>query len=153
MKVVVGGTFSPLHKGHKKLLEKAFKIGQKVVIGLTSNEMVDDKHGEIEPYNLRKQKLERYIKKIKGNTPYRITKIKDPVGASLQKDIDAIVVSQETKPGANKINKKRHEKGLKPLTVITVRMEEAEDGEPISSTRIRRGIIDKDGNLLKDKTP
>ena len=39
-KVAVGGTFDELHSGHKALINKAFEVGEKVVIGLSSGEFV-----------------------------------------------------------------------------------------------------------------
>jgi pantetheine-phosphate adenylyltransferase len=46
-KVAVGGTFDKLHRGHKKLLLKAFKIGDTVVIGLTTDEMQQSSQNHI----------------------------------------------------------------------------------------------------------
>jgi len=39
--VTVGGTFDALHKGHWFLLEEAFKVAEKVLIGLTTDEFAE----------------------------------------------------------------------------------------------------------------
>ncbi|MFP3951860.1 MAG: adenylyltransferase/cytidyltransferase family protein, partial [Candidatus Bathyarchaeia archaeon] len=36
--VTVGGTFDVMHKGHWFLLEEAFEVGEKVIIGITTDE-------------------------------------------------------------------------------------------------------------------
>jgi len=38
--VATGGTFDIIHKGHMALLNKAFTISSKVIIGLSSDELV-----------------------------------------------------------------------------------------------------------------
>ncbi|ODS39487.1 MAG: hypothetical protein A7316_05430 [Candidatus Altiarchaeales archaeon WOR_SM1_86-2] len=45
-KVVIGGTFNTLHRGHKAVLDTGFEVGKTVVIGLTS----DDFANRIDPY-------------------------------------------------------------------------------------------------------
>ena len=39
--ITVGGTFDVLHKGHWFLLEEAFNVGERVLIGLTTDEFVE----------------------------------------------------------------------------------------------------------------
>ena len=67
--------------------------------------------------------------------------------AATDKCIEALVVSEETKKTANKINQQRQRNGLNALTIITINMVPSEDYSPISTTRIRRGEIDREGRL------
>ena len=86
----------------------------------------------------------------KNDVKYYIFPIDDPYGPCLDsEEIDVIVVSEETAPRAEEINRLRGERGLRPLEVVVVDMLPAEDGKPISSTRIRRGEIDREGRLLR----
>ena len=65
------------------------------------------------------------------------------------KGLDALVVSKETEQTAEKINKIAFEAGLQHLKIITVNMVPAENCSPISTTRIRKGEIDRNGHMIK----
>lgn len=151
-KVAVGGTFQYFHDGHAKLIEKAFEIAEngKVHIGLTSDEMLSKSHS-VDNYEIRRVRLLQYIKKMEiSDNRYEITKLNDPYGPSLEEDFDFIIVSPETYPVALKINRIREEKGKKLLGIVYVEYVMAEDGIPISSTRIAKGEIDRHGRLQKE---
>lgn len=149
MRVAVGGTFQPLHDGHKMLLRKAFELSKDVDIGLTSDEMA--RNARVRPvknYEERKKALEDWIRKEIDVEPH-IFKINDPYGPTLNDDYDYLVVSAETFPAALKINEMRNAAGRKPITIYRVDCVLAEDGKPISATRVVRGDIDVHGNLLR----
>lgn len=146
-KVAVGGTFDKFHYGHMRLIDIAFEIGLSVVIGVTSNEFGGVK-GRIEPCNIRMSNLRHLLEKKHQN--YDIQELNDAYGTTItDESIDAIVVSEETEPTAFKINKIRKENGMKPLDIVTIGMVLADDGIPISSTRIRKGEIDKRGTIIR----
>ena len=145
--VAVGGTFDHFHKGHEKLLNKAFEIGNYIMVGVTSNEFGGQK-GNIEPCSKRMSELEEFLQKF--NSRYTVKRLEEPYGPTVHDpQIDAIVVSRETEPVADKINEIRQEKGIKPLKIFVIGWVLAEDEKPISSTRIRNGEIDRNGKVLK----
>lgn len=145
-KVAVGGTFDKFHDGHKKLLETAFEIGNEIEIGVTSNEFGGRK-GDIDSCKERMANLKSFFN---DKSNFSVTPLNDPYGTTVfDKEFDAIVVSEETKPTAIEINEIRKNKGMLPLDIIVVHFVLAEDGVPISSTRIRCGEINKKGNILK----
>ena len=79
---------------------------------------------------------------------YLITKLESRFGAGIfTKDIEAIVVSAETLPSVESANLKRVQSGLPEMKVEVVPMIVAQNGSRISSTRIRAGEIDEEGNL------
>ncbi|WP_292477950.1 hypothetical protein [Methanothrix sp.] len=58
------------------------------------------------------------------------------------------MVSPETLPMAEKINRLRTKKGLPPLQISRIEYQMAQDKIRISSTRISEGKIDRHGRLL-----
>ncbi|MDD5145946.1 MAG: phosphopantetheine adenylyltransferase [Candidatus Pacebacteria bacterium] len=147
-KVVIGGTFDLFHKGHEALLEKAFSLGN-VTIGLVSDKMAKiTKKRKIESFSVRKNKILRFIKKeLKLKT--RILKINDKFGPTLKEDFDYIVVSPETYGTALMINREREKINKKLIEIVKIDFVLAEDGKPISSTRIFNGEINRQGKLQK----
>lgn len=141
-KIVVGGTFDHLHKGHKELLSRASSLGS-VKVGLTSNDMAREMKGEgVEDYEVRKEALLAYLPEIE------VEKIDNPTGFAVEEDFDYIVVSEETKKRAEEINEKRKEAEKEEMIIEEIDTVLAEDGSPLSSTRIRSGEIDKEGKLV-----
>jgi pantetheine-phosphate adenylyltransferase len=151
-KVAVGGTFDELHRGHKTLLGKAFEVGNKVVIGLSSDEFVSKmgKPHATAPYGERCRELEAYLKEVGLTERAEIVQLNDPFGLTISgKGLEALVVSKETQKIADRINEKRQLAGMAPLKIVAVNMVQAENSSPISTTRIRRGEIDRNGHMLK----
>lgn len=146
-KVAVGGTFDQFHKGHRCLLDEAFKVGEEVVIGVTSDVFGGQK-GDIDPCDTRMSNLRDFLLQYPQKS--HVVRLDDPYGPTIhENDFDAIVVSKETEPTAIEINEIRKDKKLKPLDIVVIEMVSADDGVPISSTRIRKGEIDRMGHLLK----
>ncbi len=150
-KVAVGGTFDELHRGHKTLLAKAFEVGDCVVVGLSSDEFVAKmgKPHKTASYAERLKELLAYVAELGFSDRVEVVPLKDPYGLTISgKGLEALVVSKETERTAQKINAVRVKAGLEPMQIVTVSMVQAENCTPISTTRIRRGEIDRNGHLL-----
>ena len=147
--VAMGGTFDIIHKGHIALLDRAFSVSSKVIIGLTSDDLAK-KRGKtlFNSYEKRLKTLEKTIQEHFPDSSYQVSKLDNDFGpAVLEKDVQALVVSEETGRQGDVLNKLRQEKNLNPVDVIIVPMILAKDGSRISTTRIKNSEIDAEGNL------
>lgn len=151
--VIVGGTFDHFHKGHKSLLDLAFQIGKKVTIGIAQPNLYKDKllSSVIEEYEARKKSVVDYLNKDNLLIRSSLISITDIYGTSDEDvTIEAIIVSDETRENAIKVNELRKKIGIKPLEIIILPFVKGTDGKIISSERIRLGEIDRDGNPYID---
>lgn len=149
-KAILGGTFDHLHRGHKHFLSQAFENARQITIGLTTQDFTTNKflHDSIESYDVRKKALEMYLAERGYNTRTKIIPISDIYGNSLsEKDIDVIFLIDSNKENVEKINAERKKIGFSELAIVKILPVLADDGEIISSTRIRKGEIDREGFL------
>ena len=147
--VATGGTFDIIHNGHIALLSESFAISKKVIIGLTGDELASKKQKNLlNDYSKRLESLVGLIEKKFPGTEYQISKLDNDFGpAVLEGDVQALVVSDETSPQGDILNKLRSEKNFPPVEVVVVPMVLAKDGSKISTTRIKNSEIDSEGNL------
>lgn len=149
--VVCGGTFDLLHKGHKKFLQDILNLSGEVLVGITSNEYVSKfKQEGIEDFEIRKKLVLDFLASLGVSDRVEIVSINQAYEPLLTSKFSprAIAVTLQTKKTAIEINDKRKKLGLPELIIEVIEMERAEDGEEISSSRIRNGEINREGRLF-----
>lgn len=136
----VGGTFDHLHDGHKILLaSSAFLTSNKLIIGLTSEKLLVNKKFKeyLEDFEIRKENVLKFVELLDPNLSYDILPINDICGPTgYEPNIEALIVSQETKSGGDFVNATRAEKGLSQLFVFVVNVLGGK--EKLSSTYLRQ---------------
>ena len=152
--VATGGTFDHIHEGHVALLTESFSVGDRVVIGVTSDAFaLKEGKSPDQSYDERVRALKSLIERKFPGREYLIAKLDDFFGPGIASpEVQAIVVSKETAKRVPIANALRKAKGFPPLEVETVDYVLAADSKPISSTRIRSGEIDAQGKVLKRQT-
>ena len=155
-KVATGGTFDRIHAGHRRLLERSFEVGDEVVIGLTSDEFAR-REGKRPKRSYRHEGGRAPTPTSRQLSPagaIRIARLDDYFGPGIANaEVEALVASPETGKRVELANGLRAERGFSPLELVVIDWVAAEDGQPISSTRIRRGEIDEEGRLLSLSAP
>jgi pantetheine-phosphate adenylyltransferase len=155
MQVVLGGTFDPIHDGHRALFERAFELGD-VTVGLTSDSLAPKTRSQeryVRPFGERQADLAAELARFAEahDREFTIRELTEPTGVATEPGFDVLIVSPETEDGGQRVNDIRAERGLDPLDVEVVDHVPAEDGDPISSTRVVSGKIDEHGNLTPER--
>ena len=149
--VATGGTFDEIHIGHIALLSKAFQVGNKVIIGVSSDEFAKSRGKKLNHnFDRRVSNLRDTISSEFGKVNYEIARLDADFGPAVTSgDVSVLVTSSDTQNKGTALNEMRTKRGLKPVAVIAVELLKAQDGSPISSTRIRAGEIDDKGRLIR----
>lgn len=139
----VAGTFDVLHEGHMALLRRAFEIGDRVLVGITSDAMAGSSRVTSVPLEIRSVELSRVLDLM--GRPYELVVIDDIYGPAEMDDADVLVVSEETLPNGRAVNERRLERGLPPMELSVVGLVMADGGSKISSSAILRGEYGRGG--------
>jgi pantetheine-phosphate adenylyltransferase len=163
---ILGGTFTPIHNGHRALLHKAFQTASHdgpgdghVVVGLTSPDLASETRSDpshaalLGSFADRRDALLTELDRIGDayTATWEVIRLEDPGGPAADRpDLDALVTSPESKAQrrAYDINRERVDRGLSPLEIHTPPFIVDEEGNRISSTRIRNGEVDVFGRIL-----
>lgn len=139
----MGGTFDHLHDGHKFLIKTALLLSKKIVIGLTTEDLLKKKkHAvKIENYKTREQNLKTFIDSIGHLNRVEIIPLNDPYGPPVHEpEYEGIIASQETYKNALKINEIRESKSFTPLIIIVIPRIKGRNNNILSSTAIREKL-------------
>jgi len=153
--VCVGGTFDHAHAGHRLLLACAVAVAKKRLdVGVTGEALLANKKYKeyLQSYAEREQFCRDFIK---ASAPVGLMVNFGPLDenwpiAATREDVDALVVSEETVEGGEKINEERKKRGFPELELVVVDVllgrkktnggeegGEENGGGKLSSTRLR----------------
>ncbi len=139
----MGGTFDHLHIGHELLIKTALSISKKVLIGLTTENMLKNKKhfSKLEDYWTRENNIKKFVSSFTDLKRIKIVELMDSYGPPINDpEYEGLVVSQETYPTALKMNEIRETKGFNPMIIIIIPILKSEDDKKLSSTSIREKL-------------
>tara|TARA_B100001996_G_scaffold336899_1_gene288455 strand:- start:1694 stop:2725 length:1032 start_codon:yes stop_codon:yes gene_type:complete len=144
---LVGGTFDFFHIGHQKLIDTGLSHCQSLEIWVVSDEIAQKKDSRIKSWEERCEYLKSQLS-LADNSRVSFHKLLDDYGAAIyHENASLILCTEETLSNCILINSIRSKNGLAELSIIEVPYVYSEDGNTVSSTRIRDGEIDINGDI------
>lgn len=150
-KIGLGGTFDHFHKGHQAFLLSASQWAEHMVIGITTPEMLSSKkfRTQIETYEKRAEQVKKFTKNFLNKVD--VIPLTDIYGPTLAgSSVDSLAATSATKSGLEAINSKRVELGMDELPMYVCELVDDENGNPISSEKIRAGKLSRSGKVYKN---
>ncbi|KAF6028484.1 COASY [Bugula neritina] len=155
----LGGTFDSIHNGHKVLLGAAIALTNKsLTIGVTDQAMNQRKtlHELITLIEDRKAAVREFVEQVRPEIEYEVVTLRDVYGPTVTDEkLQCIVVSEETKKGADMINQQRVGRGFSPMAKFCIPLvaddsHDAHQDAKVSSSSIREQKL---GRLLRQPEP
>ncbi len=143
---LLGGTFDRLHAGHHHLISTCLEQSDEVQIWLTSDTMAQSKNPLILDWQTRHDEILSWSESQGYGQKLTLHLLEDEVGpAPTTLEADSIGCTPETRSACESINSSRKIESLAPLSIIMAEQVLGVAGEIISSSRIRDGEIDRQG--------
>jgi cytidyltransferase-like protein len=147
---IAGGTFDHFHAGHEAFLRTILFRSDQLLLGITSDRYVQSqqtKTGLVQSYAMRKKQVEAFLAQEKALARVTIEPIDDLFYPDTWSNlpIEAIMVTNDSKKGAETINAARAIHKLPPLKMVIVPVITDKVGQKISSSAIRSGHINTKG--------
>jgi pantetheine-phosphate adenylyltransferase len=142
----VGGTFDRLHAGHRLLLAASAAVARDALfVGVTAARLLDGKAhaGLLQAYEEREAAAVAFCKAVRPGLAVETGALEDPAAptaADADPSMAALVVSEETVAGGDRINAGRVAAGMAPLALVVVGLVAADGGgggDKVSSTELR----------------
>lgn len=138
------GSFDHFHKGHKQFLDSATALpGTTLVIALEKAPPSANQSAET-----RTRKVAAYLSQRKAAFEIVVLDSNDSTSSVfLDPDIRYLAISPADRSLAESINRNRAAQKRAPAIIIEIPFILAADSQPLTSQRIREGLIDEEGRL------
>ena len=143
---LIGGTFDRFHKGHLHLLSKSLEKCSELEVWINSDNLAKKKDSRVQTWEVRQHNIKSSID-TESLSRVSFGELEDNFGpAPTHEKAQVIFSTEDTMQNCIEINKLRIINELDPLEIVILELQNAWDGIPISSSRIRDGVIDREGN-------